>query len=328
MKKLKAIAAAVLALALGAVLLACSSGSQSASSSASSKEQPEATKDASSQASAETEPFWVLIVGDDTRKGTVEINLPQYADGNARSDVIMLARIDPTNYQVTLISVPRDTEAVVDGSRQKINAAYQSHGIQGTIDQVQQLTGVTPKYYMDMSFVQFEKFVNELGGITANVPIDMHLKDIVNGDQIQLSAGTQHLDGPQALVLARVRKLYGGDSIDASRQIQDRQIVQVGIQQVAADPANAAAHAATLVNNCSTNWDVADLAKLVENFSNHAGQITIYSATGPYAGGIDDETQLWLATRDEDTWAQIIAAANAGQDPSSIVPEPEVYAAD
>lgn len=326
MKKLKVLAAAVLALALSAALFACSSGSQGKSSSASSKEEPVATDDASSQASAETDPFWVLIVGNDTRKGTVEINLPQYADGNCRSDVIMLARVDPKNYQVTLVSVPRDTEAVVDGSRQKINAAYQSHGIQGTIDQVQQLTGVTPKYYLDMTFVQFEKFVNDLGGITANVPIDMHLKDIVNGGQIQLSAGTQHLDGPQALVLARVRKLYGGASIDASRQIQDRQIVQVGIQQVAADPANAAAHAGTLVNDCSTNWDLADLSKLVVDFSSHADQITIYSATGPYEGGIDDETQLWLATRDEATWAQIIQTANAGQDPSGIVPEPEVYA--
>ena len=60
-------------------------------------------------AKAETEPFYVMIVGNDSRTGTVEITKPEYSDGTGRSDVLMLARIDPKTYSVALISVPRDT---------------------------------------------------------------------------------------------------------------------------------------------------------------------------------------------------------------------------
>mgnify|MGYP000066695619 FL=1 len=135
----------------------------------------------------------------------------------------------------------------------KINELYRQGGMEAAVEGVESLTGVHVQYYLDMGFVGFEKFVDQIGGVTANVPIDMHLKDIVNGGTIELNAGAQELDGPEALVLARVRKLYAVD-IEACRQIQDRQLVEAGIKQVAADPANAAAHLDALLGNAETNW--------------------------------------------------------------------------
>lgn len=127
------------------------------------------------------EPFCVLVVGNDSRTGTVEIDKPDYADGSGRSDTTMLVRIDPETYQVGIVTTPRDTAISLNGQTTKFNEAYCVGGIEETLHQVKLPTGISPLYYMDMSFVQFEKFVNELGGLTANVPIDMGLQDIVSG---------------------------------------------------------------------------------------------------------------------------------------------------
>ena len=272
------------------------------------------------------EPFWVLLVGNDTRTGTVEITKAQYADGNARSDVMMLVRIAPADHTITLVTIPRDTAATVDGTTQKINAAYQSGGIEAAVDQVEQLTGVSVAHWLDIDFVQFETFINALGGVSVNVPATLSLQDIVGGEDITLQPGTQTLDGAQALVLARSRKTYAGFQ-DACRQIQNRAIVAAGIQQVAANPEGVDAAVQALLANVDTDWDAENLTKYVQEFANHADELTIYSATGPYDGGIDAASGLWLTIRDEATWAKVIEVADAGEDPSGIVPAPAVQLA-
>lgn len=269
-------------------------------------------------------PFYALIVGNDSRVGTTQITNENYADGTGRSDTMMLARIDPRSYQVTLVSIPRDTEATLDGTVVKINEIYRQGGIEAAVDEVESLTGVHVQHYLDMGFVEFENFVNQIGGVTANVPIDMSLKDIVGGDKIELSAGTQELDGPQALVLARTRKLYAAD-IEACRQIQDRQIVEVAIKQVAADPENAATHVGALLGNVETDWPVDELTDLVVDFAENADKITVLSGTGPYVGDFMEEYDgLWLTPRDEETWKKVMEVVDNGGDPTSVIPLPTV----
>lgn len=209
----------------------------------------------------------------------------------------------------------------------KINELYRQGGMEAAVEGVESLTGVHVQYYLDMGFVGFEKFVDQIGGVTANVPIDMHLKDIVNGGTIELNAGAQELDGPEALVLARVRKLYAVD-IEACRQIQDRQLVEAGIKQVAADPANAAAHLDALLGNAETNWPKDELAAMVADFAANADRIAFQSGTGPYVGDFMEEHDgLWMVPRDEGTWRKVIEVVESGGDPTTVVALPEVEAA-
>ena len=63
-----------------------------------------------------SEPFWTLILGSDEREGPSDVS-------GQRSDVILLARIDPANKQVTFVSIPRDSLVYINGHQQKINAA-------------------------------------------------------------------------------------------------------------------------------------------------------------------------------------------------------------
>lgn len=316
----------VLALAAVVVLAGCSSSSSSSSASsasASSEVLPVNDVQKTPEQTTYDEPFYVLVVGNDTRLGTVDIVKPTWADGNARSDTCILVRIDPVNYKIALITVPRDTAAWVDDVKTKINYSYEAHGIEGILGQVEELTGVKCRYYLDMTFVQFENFVNELGGIFVDVPVNMSLQDIVGGDMVSLSAGEQKLDGIEALVFARMRKIFLTDQ-DAVRQINDRALVESGITYVAYNPSVAELAVDAVLANSDNNWNKEDLLMLVKRFCDHASEIEIVSGTGPYEGDNDAEAGVWLAYRDEDTWREIIDTVENGGDPTDIVELPEL----
>ena len=91
--------------------------------------------------------------------------------------------------------------------------------------------------------------------------------------------------------------------------------MEAAIRKVIADPANAAAHAQTLLSNADTNWAADDLVATVADFVDNGDKVSFVSGTGPYAGDVDAETQLWLTTRDEATWKQVIATVEAGGRP-------------
>ena len=323
MKSLKLIVPIVLCIVLSSVFLGCQGGGTTASNTA--QLGAEATE---KTVSIPDKPFYVLVVGNDSRTGTTEISLPQYADGSARSDTMILMRIDPKTYQITLVTIPRDTESTVNGNPgRKINDAYHEMGIDGAVNAVEELTGVTVTYYFDMGFVEFEKFIDALGGVTADVPIDMSLKDVVGGDMVTLDAGTQPINGPEALVLARVRKQYADDQ-DACRQIQDRQIVEVAISQIAKNSDLVSKGVNALLANADTNWKKDELTALVTDFATHANQVTFISGTGPYKGYIFEEYEAqWLVPRDEASWHEVMQVVDAGGDPSSVIALPEVKAA-
>lgn len=284
---------------------------------------PEA-KEATVEIQTETEPFYVLVVGNDSRTGTVDISKSMFADGLGRSDTMMLVRVDPINYDVCIITIPRDTAAQINGQTLKINDAYRQGGIDGLAEQVQLLTGVTPKYYLDLGFVTFEQFIDEVGGVDVNVPVPVTLQDIVaGGDQITVGTGQQTLDGVEALIFTRARHEYANDE-DACRQIQDRQVVESLINKVLSDPENVSKYTKALSGCADSDWDAAGMSALIKDFVAHSDQVVIRSGTGPYAGDIDPSVDLWLATRDEATWARVIETAENGGDLNSVVPLPNV----
>ena len=321
MRRFALIAAFVAALAALAMLVGCQSTEPAELPS-----QKIETETSDVAEGVPTEPFYVLLVGNDSRTGTVEITKSEYADGNARSDTMMLARIDPQTYKVTLITVPRDTTIDLNGSPAKLNNAYQAGGIEASVEQVELLTGVKIDYYFDLGFVTFQKFVDALGGLSVNVPINMNMQDIVSGNDVSVAAGQQDLNGAEALVVARTRKAFATDQ-DACRQIQDRALVAAAITKVAQDSGMVETAVSAMMDNAETNMSADILTELVTSFVSNADKLTIYQATGPYGGDINPTTGEWLATRDEATWQQIIATADAGEDPSGIVALPQIVPA-
>ncbi|HEU5302079.1 MAG TPA: LCP family protein [Acidimicrobiia bacterium] len=136
-------------------------------------------------------PFFFLALGNDGRTD---------AD-KGLGDAIHVIGVNPAARQATIINVPRDTQAP---SGDKINAYHALQGLQGTVDQLDRMMGISIQYAMTVNFPRFVNLVNEVGGVDFNVPIAMNDKD----SGAIFSPGPQRLSGESLLAIARNRKDY------------------------------------------------------------------------------------------------------------------------
>lgn len=273
---------------------------------------------------AQSEPFYVLLIGSDSRKGTAlytgrandQSQVDQYAD------IITLMRVEPVTYDLTLVTIPRDT--VMEGESEKVNASLLSNDPNDVVDAVERLTGVHISYYMMTTFISFENLINALGGIDVDVPRTVTVSDPSTGKNVTVKAGkNQHLDGSQALVLARARKDYGDDQ-EALRQVNVRNIERAIIKKVLAyDGDFDVEHVlAALEHDTYTDIDLPSIGLTMIDFVEHADEVSIYDCTGPYKGTERASDGQWVVDGDEETWIQLMQLVDTGQDPSTFIKAP------
>lgn len=163
----------------------------------------------------------ILAIGADTRGDNYMYGL---------ADVIRLVRIDFVNPKVTILEIPRDLWVEIPDiaddlngqDHEKLNQAYLygNPGFGYTSDPAQgpgllarTLTlnfGTKIDHYAAVNMRTFEKIVNAVGGIDVTLPktVDGRTPDDMNS-KLVFPAGTHHLNGPEALMLARIR-IKGG----------------------------------------------------------------------------------------------------------------------
>jgi len=155
-------------------------------------------------------PLWsannILVLGSDQRtKGSQE---PGAQTGVGRSDSIMLMRVG--GGANSRLSIARDTVVDIPGAgRQKINAAFAIGGTALAVRTVEQYTGVDVNHVVVVSFEDFPALIDAMGGITyrGGCVVSKINGGFRNGGYtLRLKAGKSHIDGRQALALARTRK--------------------------------------------------------------------------------------------------------------------------
>jgi LCP family protein required for cell wall assembly len=154
-----------------------------------------------------TSPQTTLILGSDRR--TEKTQEPGASTtGPSRSDSIMLLRFGGGHSEK--LSIPRDTLVDIPGhGRDKINAAYAFGGPALTIQTVKQYLGIDIDHVFLVNFANFPALIDAMGGIdyTGGCVVSRINGGFKNGGYtLRLRAGTTHIDGRQALALARTRK--------------------------------------------------------------------------------------------------------------------------
>lgn len=161
---------------------------------------------------ARGEPANFLVVGSDSRDTVDEDDVD--ADvflngeaGGARSDSMMVARIDPESRQVDLLSVPRDLWVNIPGgdadNHHRINEAY-AGGRQQLIETVEDALGIPINHYVEVDFGGFKELVSAIDGVPTY--FDTAWRDTNSGLDIA-GEGCVTLNGDQALAYARARHL-------------------------------------------------------------------------------------------------------------------------
>jgi LCP family protein required for cell wall assembly len=159
-------------------------------------------------------------------------------DFEGLTDTMILARFDPTQNTVTAISLPRDTQVLIGNDPEsKLNEANARGGPALAAETVSTLLGGVPvDRYVRVNPMAIEALVDALGGITINVPKDLHYRDDSQHLYIHLKAGVQKLNGEQALHFL----LFRQDTLGDIGRIQRQQMFIRAFQEQALKPQNLA----------------------------------------------------------------------------------------
>ncbi|WP_059283480.1 LCP family protein [Bacillus coahuilensis] len=144
------------------------------------------------------EPFSVLIMG-----------VEDYSSGgeNGRSDTIILATINPIKGDIQLLSVPRDTLVEIpEIGEDKINHSFSKGGKDLTLETVEQFLDIPIDYYVTIGFQGFKTLIDEVGGVTVEVPFSFSEKNDTTKELIYFTEGNMDLNGEEALAYVRMRK--------------------------------------------------------------------------------------------------------------------------
>jgi LCP family protein required for cell wall assembly len=186
------------------------------------------------------DPQTLLLIGSDHRA--------RAGAHDARSDTMMLVRLDPDANAITVLSIPRDLKVSFQipggGFRSvaKINETYTDGGEALTAKVIEGLLQVPINHIVNVNFLGFRSVVNAIGCVYADVDRRYYhsnagLPPSQQYSEINVPAGYQRLCGEQALEFVRFRHT-DSDFVRAARQ-QDflRQIKsQYGVGRFLADP--------------------------------------------------------------------------------------------
>ncbi|MCW3003493.1 MAG: LytR family transcriptional regulator [Conexibacter sp.] len=171
-------------------------------------------------------PQTILVLGSDRRWSDLKKNNPALTQSvAARSDTILLIRMDPRQEATAVLSIPRDLKVLIPGyGINKINAAYSLGGPDLTAKTIKSLFGQDFKinHIVNVNFQGFRQVVDALGCVYADVdrryyhsnlglPVSAHYAEI------DVRPGYQELCGQRALDYVRFRHA-DSDIVRAARQ--------------------------------------------------------------------------------------------------------------
>jgi polyisoprenyl-teichoic acid--peptidoglycan teichoic acid transferase len=162
-------------------------------------------------------PQTVLVLGSDRR----------WADrrnkANARSDTIMLLRLDPGEPATSVLSIPRDLKVDIPGhGTDKINAAYSLGGPALTVRTLKALLGIKINHVVNVNFKGFREAVDAVGCVYVDIDhryyhSNLGLPVFQRYAEIDIRPGYQRLCGQDALNYVRFRHT-DSDIVRAARQ--------------------------------------------------------------------------------------------------------------
>lgn len=274
------------------------------------------------------EPFVVYLSGVDAY-GSL--------DQTCRSDVNMLACVNPVTKQVLLVSVPRDAyveiPGITNGESDKLTHAGM-YGVQYSMAALEEVFDVDIDYYVRINFTALIDMVDALGGVNVDseYAFSTYYKQYDEATDTwsyyEYNKGLNHLDGVHALAFARERmNLVGGDYQRAANQ---QSVIKALVAKLKS-PAVLVGYAdllSSLEGTMDTSLSSTQLASLVKMQLNDGAEWNIVSANvyghssseycASYAG-----SPLSVEILDDDSIAavqEVIDALFAGE----VISEPRV----
>ena len=250
-----------------------------------------------------TEPFVVYLSGVDNRGELTE---------DARSDVNILAVVNPLTKRVALINTPRDYYVDLAGTDSKDKLTHAGlYGVQTSMDTLGGLYGIEVDQYVRINFAGFIDIVDALGGV--DVYSDQAFTSVGSPgyyDPTTFEEGWNHLDGAAALAFARERHAFATG--DIQRGINQMKVIDAMLDKIKS-PALLTSYSKLLaavsdnfVTSLSSNQITALVRMQLSDFA--SWDIENYSVTGSSSSSTHcysaQGQKLYVMKPDEDSVAQ------------------------
>ncbi|MGN0707000.1 MAG: LCP family protein [Faecalibacterium sp.] len=167
--------------------------------------------------------FVIYLSGVDTRGELTE---------NARSDVNILAVVNPVTKRVALINTPRDYYVDLAGTNSKDKLTHAGlYGVETSMQTLGNLYGIEVEHYIRINFAGFMSIVDALGGV--DVYSDYAFTSVGSPgyyDPTTFVEGWNHLDGKAALAFARERHAFATG--DIQRGIHQMKVIDAMLNKI------------------------------------------------------------------------------------------------
>lgn len=151
-----------------------------------------------------------------------------FDEASKNTDAILLVNYRLSDGSLSFVQIPRDTYYSYN-AKTKINSIYPyliSSGV-GENDAMLQLSRIISRSlaikidgYMGLSIEALARMIDDIGGITLDLPCDMRFENSNGENILLLFAGENHISGDEAILFIRSRNMYAmGDisRIDAQK---------------------------------------------------------------------------------------------------------------
>ncbi|MFF2897373.1 LCP family protein [Streptomyces sp. NPDC057966] len=219
----------------------------------------------------------LLVLGSDSRAGAENKELGGGGDvGGARSDTAMVVHIPEGRSGAVAVSIPRDTlvtrprctkadgSTVPSANRVMFNSVYSQVGPACVVKTVEKMSEVRIDHYLEIDFAGFKDLVDAIGGVTVDVPQDIHDKS----SGLDLTKGPHKLDGTESLAYVRTRHGIGDGSdlgrIGLQQQFLLALLSEVKSQDLLGSPAKSYRIARSATRSLTTDAGLASLKSLAE----------------------------------------------------------------
>ena len=255
-----------------------------------------------------SEPFAVYLSGMDTYEEITEAD---------RSDVNIIAVVNPKSHQVLLVSTPRDywvpIPGVSGGQRDKLTHAG-IYGVEASMATLEELYQIDIQFFGRVNFTSMIQIVDALGGL--DVESDEAFTTSQNSEYVMdVQLGMNHFDGHQALAFCREREnLADGDNARGRHQ----QAVITAIIKKMMSPAmlrGASDIISSVSDGVDTNFSMNQIQSLVKTQLRTNAKWNIYSVSAEGSGSTDicyssGDTPLYVTVPDETSVANITELIN------------------
>lgn len=218
----------------------------------------------------------LLVLGSDSRAGA-ENKLGGGGDvSGARSDTAMVVHIPEGRSRAVAVSIPRDTlvtrpectkadgSTVPSANRVMFNSVYSQVGPACVVKTVEKMSEVRIDHYLEINFAGFKDLVDAIGGVTVDVPQDIHDKS----SGLDLTKGPHKLDGTESLAYVRTRHGIGDGSdlgrIGLQQQFLLALLSEVKSQDLLSSPTKSYRIASSATRSLTTDAGLASLKSLAE----------------------------------------------------------------